>query len=161
VAKDTPSMAKNKIKRSLSAIIDPHPSEREITALWNYFDSSCVYCGLKMERKSRTAHLDHVVACSEGGNNSIYNHVLSCGKCNGDEKRDMNWLIFLKQKSLSPDFFESQKLKVENWIKQNNAVKIETVVMKEAEKIIKNALSQFDESVKDMRNLRKINTKKG
>ena len=76
-------------------------------------------------------------------------------------KEIMNWLIFLKQKSLSPDFFESQKLKVENWIKQNNAVKIETVVMKEAEKIIKNALSQFDESVKDMRNLRKINTKKG
>lgn len=39
MVKDTPPMAKNKIKRSLGAILDPHPSKKEENALWDYFDS--------------------------------------------------------------------------------------------------------------------------
>ncbi|SQD77951.1 HNH endonuclease [Moritella yayanosii] len=154
MAKDTPSIAKNKIKRSLSAILDPHPSTKEVTMLWAYFENSCVYCDLKMERKSRIGHLDHVVAQADGGNNSISNYVLSCAKCNGDEKREMDWLLFLNQKSDNADILATRKLKIENWLKKNTNVNFEATDIEEAEKIIAVALAQFDESVKAMRSLR-------
>ena len=154
MAKDTPSMAKNKIKRSLGAILDPHPSAKEVTMLWAYFESSCVYCGLIMERKSRIGHLDHVIAQADGGNNSIYNHVLSCAKCNGDEKREMDWFLFLNQKSNNSALLETRKLKIENWLNKSTTVNIEATDIDESERIIAVALEQFDESVKAMRSLR-------
>ena len=153
MAKDTPSMAKNKIKRSLGAILDPHPSAKEVTILWDYFENSCVYCGLKMERKSRIGHLDHVVAQAYGGNNSIFNHVLSCARCNGDEKREMDWLLFLNQKSDSSELFANRKLKFDHWLNKNINANVEAKELEEAEKIIAVALAQFDESVKAMRSL--------
>jgi hypothetical protein len=57
MAKDTPSIAKNKIKRSLGAICDPHPSKKEEKILWEYFHYQCAYCGIEIERESRTGHL--------------------------------------------------------------------------------------------------------
>ena len=155
MAKDTPSMAKNKIKRSLGAILDPYPTAKETNLLWEYFEQSCAYCGVVMNRKSRIGHLDHVVPQAEGGNNSIYNHVLSCAKCNGDEKRELDWLLFLEQKSVHVDLLKTRKVKIENWLMRNDNVGIEARVLERAEKIIADALAQFDESVIAMRNLRK------
>jgi 5-methylcytosine-specific restriction endonuclease McrA len=151
--KDTPSMAKNKIKRALGAILDPHPTENEKAMVWEYFENTCAYCGLVMERKSRAGHLDHVVSTADGGNNSIHNHVLSCWKCNGDEKREMEWVQFLKQKNIDIQSYELRKEKIENWLAKNENKK-PTETRAEAERIIEEALSQFDESVRKMRNLR-------
>lgn len=146
-------MAKNKIKRALGAILDPPPAENEKTLIWEYFENTCAYCGLVMERKSRTGHLDHVVSTADGGNNSIHNHVLSCGKCNGDQKREMEWIQFLKQKNRDIQTYELRKVKIENWLAKsaNNRT---TEACAEADRIIEEALSQFDESVRKMRNLR-------
>jgi len=99
MAKNTPSMAKNMIKRSLLAVIDPHPSKAEVELLWKYFQSSCAYCGVEIPRESRTGHMDHVVSSALGGSNSIYNHVLSCSRCNGDEKKEESWQSFLTRKA--------------------------------------------------------------
>ncbi|WP_407943038.1 HNH endonuclease [Marinomonas atlantica] len=73
-------MAKNKIRRSLVSIIDPYPSKSEVDQLWEYFESRCAYCGISINRGSRTGHLDHLIPSSEGGSNSIYNHALSCAR---------------------------------------------------------------------------------
>ena len=152
--KDTPSMAKNKIKRALGAILDPHPSAMEKTMLWEYFDNACAYCGLVMERNARTGHLDHVVSTADGGNNSIQNHVLSCGKCNGDEKREMDWLRFLKKKTNDQQTYESRRVKIQNWLDKKVVNKTNIAASEEAKRIIDEALSQFDESVRKMRDLR-------
>lgn len=154
MAKDTPSIAKNKIKRSLSAILDPHPTAKEVFLLWEYFGHACAYCGLLLDRKSRLGHLDHVVSQAEGGNNSIYNHVLSCAKCNGDEKKEQDWLKFLSQKSEDAETQVTRKLKIERWIVRNKSVKTDPLVAESANKIISDALAQFDESVSAMRKLR-------
>jgi 5-methylcytosine-specific restriction endonuclease McrA len=154
MSKDIPSIAKNKIKRSLRAIIDPLPSKKEISSLWEYFENSCAYCNVKIDPDSRLGHLDHVIAQSDRGNNSIYNHVLSCAKCNGDEKREMDWKIFLKQKLVNSEKFNIQKLKIENWLEKNNIVKIELKRKEKVDKIIADALAQFDISVQSMRALK-------
>jgi hypothetical protein len=41
-------MAKNKMRRCLAAILDPHPSGAEVEELWDYFQSSCAYCGIPL-----------------------------------------------------------------------------------------------------------------
>jgi len=82
----TPSMARNTMRKCFSAILDPSPKARDVGLLWAYFQSSCAYCGKALERALRHGHLDHLKARSAGGHNSIYNHVLACGGCNGDEK---------------------------------------------------------------------------
>ncbi len=155
MAKDTPSMAKNKIKRSLGAILDPHPSAKDISMLWGYFGHSCIYCGLSMDRTSRHGHLDHVIATSEGGNNSIYNHVLACAKCNGDEKREMDWLDFLRSKAKTDQEYNKRKLIVESWLAKNSVQNINQALNVEAEDIIAKALKDFDSAVEQMRTLRK------
>lgn len=57
MAKDTPLMAKNKMRRCLIIILDPQPSSGEVQRLWNFFQSSCAYCGCQLDRLSRTGHL--------------------------------------------------------------------------------------------------------
>ncbi|WP_037429022.1 HNH endonuclease [Shewanella colwelliana] len=154
MAKDTPSMAKNKIKRSLGAICDPHPSKKEEKALWEYFNSQCAYCGLEIEKGSRAGHLDHLVPSSEGGTNSIFNHALSCAKCNGDEKREEQWDSFLKKKAEDEVIYRLRKSHIEGWLQQapTGMNDPEFILMKES--IINKALSDFDSSVAKMRELR-------
>ncbi|EJS2612229.1 HNH endonuclease [Vibrio alginolyticus] len=154
MAKDTPSMAKNKIKRSLGVIIDPHPTEREKTMLWEYFNNSCAYCGLTMERKSRVGHLDHVIPTSEGGNNSIFNYVLSCSICNGDEKREMDCLEFLTNKVNCSETLISRRSAIETWLAKNTMKPVDSATQEQIDIIVEKALMQFDESVKLMRELR-------
>jgi hypothetical protein len=119
--KDTPSMAKNKIKRCLRAILDPHPSQEEIGTLWAHFDSRCVYCGNQLDRQVRQGHLDHAVPTTSGGTNSIHSHVLACAKCNGDEKREEEWEKFLSRKCLSPEIFDARRLLILEWLSRGNS----------------------------------------
>ncbi|WP_313492895.1 HNH endonuclease [Psychrobacter faecalis] len=87
MAKVTPSMAKNQIKRSLLQVIDTHPNKSQKQQVWNYFDNKCAYCDIVIDPNSRKGHLDHLQAVKDGGTNEIYNFVLACNICNGDEKR--------------------------------------------------------------------------
>lgn len=147
-------MAKNKIKRSLGAICDPHPSKKEEKDLWEYFNSQCAYCGNEIEKGSRTGHLDHLVPSSEGGTNSIFNHALSCAKCNGDEKREEKWDSFLKKKAEDEDVYRLRKSHIEGWLQKapKGMNDPEFILMRES--IINKALSDFDSSVAKMRELK-------
>lgn len=157
-AKDTPSMAKNKIRRALLAIVDPHPKPPEITELWAYFDSSCAYCGIAIHRDSRAGHIDHLVSSAVGGSNSIYNHVLSCARCNGDEKREEAWESFLARKTNDPATLAARHSKITSWLNRNVSVSLQNQVRAQADAIISNAIDNFDSAIKELRVLRKGGT---
>lgn len=103
----TPSKARNLMKRALREIIDPSPTVEERDALWERFDSCCIFCGRRLDPQAREGHLDHLDSSTGGGGNSIGNRVLACGKCNGDEKREQDWKAFLAQKC--PDKKERER----------------------------------------------------
>lgn len=154
-AKDTPSMAKNKIKRSLLAIIDPHPTPKQIDELWTYFNSSCAYCGIPISRDTRTGHVDHVVSSALGGTNCIHNHVLSCARCNGDEKREEFWESFLAKKAAGPGVLDKRHAHISAWLRRGDAEPSPEEMRAEANAIINRALANFDSAVIAMRELRK------
>jgi len=157
--KDTPSMAKNKMRRCFAAILDPHPSKSEIAELWQYFDSMCAYCGAKLNRSSRTGHLDHVCSTSEGGGNSIHNHVLSCARCNGDEKREESWVTFLARKVTDPRIASVRKARIQEWLSREQTSPIFDPVKKQnAEAVIAAAIKSFDEAVEQLRRIRRNGT---
>ena len=156
--KDTPSMAKNKIRRSLLAIIDPHPTDAEVDALWAYFQSCCAYCGVAIPRTSRTGHTDHVVSGALGGTNSIYNHVLSCARCNGDEKREEHWETFLAKKVSDPALAAQRHSAISAWLARATASSISPAVRARVDVIISEATASFDTAVKAVRALRKGGT---
>jgi HNH endonuclease len=156
-AKDTPSMVKNKIKRSLLAIIDPHPTPKQINELWSFFNSTCAYCGIPIDRDTRTGHVDHVVSSALGGTNCIYNHVLSCARCNGDEKREESWQSFLAKKAYDPAVLAKRHAHITAWLRRGDAKPVpqEMRTEDEANVIINRALADFDSAVIAMRKLRK------
>lgn len=108
--------AKNTVRRALRAIIDREPSKGQISRLWEFFRSGCGYCGQKLVRSERKGHVDHL---HPDGPNHISNRVLSCGKCNGDEKRERHWLEFLKEKSPSREVFGRRKRRIQEWVRTN------------------------------------------
>lgn len=118
----TPSRAKNAIRRSLRDLADPPLSDSAKHQIWEYFGSECVYCGAALLRSERKGHIDHLVSCSVGGTNHASNRVLSCGACNGDEKRDAPWDSFLKRKAADPATFSARHAKMQAWVAQNPIV---------------------------------------
>lgn len=157
--KDTPSMAKNKMRRCFAAILDPHPSKSELAELWEYFENSCAYCDARLERSARTGHLDHVRPISDGGKNSIHNHVLSCARCNSDEKREESWVTFLQNKVTNPSLASERKAKIEAWLSlELPSQTFNLARRKEAETIITMAIESFDTAVKQLRRMRQNDT---
>ena len=110
------SQAKNTVRRALRAIVDREPSEQEKSRLWKFFESSCAYCGRALNRVDRKGHIDHLI---HDGPNHISNRVLSCPTCNGDEKRDRDWLVFLKEKVSNAALFKKRKKKIKVWVTSN------------------------------------------
>ena len=152
--KDTPSMAKNKIRRSLLAILDPNPSASEIEEIWRYFDSRCAYCGVAIRRESRTGHLDHVIASTVDGGNGVHNYVLSCARCNGDEKRQEDWRIFLGRKAESEELAASRAKLIEGWLSRAPAATLSPEAEKQVQAMIAEVVAHYDEAVVKIRALR-------
>jgi len=148
--KMTAAYAKNTIRRALRAVVDREPSPSEITKLWEYFSSACAYCSRRLKREKREGHLDHLLS---GGSNYISNRVLSCGLCNGDEKRDKNWIEFLREKTSDASTFNQRRSKIEAWctLVAQVAPKDEN---KRIEVEIERAVSAFDTALANLRQLR-------
>lgn len=152
--KDTPSMAKNKIKRSLWAICDPHPTQAEKNKLWQHFESCCAYCGIFIEPSSRIGHLDHLVPTSEGGSNSIYNHALSCATCNGDEKREESWQSFLAKKCQNSDTEALRRNKIAAWMASSPTNLVDSELAAKIDAVILEAIQSYEASVNKIRQLK-------
>lgn len=146
------------MRRCLIAVLDSHPSHTDISALWQYFSSSCAYCGVQLERLARSGHLDHVVASSSGGTNDIHNHVLACGRCNGDEKREGSWQSFLARKVTDQTEATQRQGHIQAWLDRAEGRSMDADVGARAEAIIAQALRNFDAAVEQLRALRKSGT---
>ena len=119
----TPSQARNSIKRSLKAVIDPVPKAKDKNSIWSFFDNRCAYCDCQIERESRTGHIDHLIAEMDGGSNRLSNLVLTCAVCNGDEKREMDWQEFIAEKWESEKQGQTLRIeKIEKWVKINGGM---------------------------------------
>lgn len=151
----TPSTAKNHMRRTLAALLDPQPKAPDIASLWEHFESSCAYCGRNLDRSRREGHRDHLVSHADGGGNSIYNSVLACAQCNGNEKRESDWKVFLLAKAKTPDVFRVRKVVIDSWRRKGaRATTLPPATRVKAEKIISAVLGDFDNAVQRIRALR-------
>jgi hypothetical protein len=149
--KMTLGYTKNTMRRALRAVIGPEPSASEIAKLWEYFGSACAYCERPLSRGNREGHVDHLVS---GGTNHISNRVLSCPACNGNEKRDEDWLVFLRKKTFDQELFRARRKRIESRheaTKSQERSRIDAHVQIE----IDCAISAFDNAVANLRQLRK------
>ena len=153
MGKQTPSQAKNTIRRSLFELVSPSPTDVEKEEIWRYFKEECAYCGRKISKDERKGHLDHIIAISRGGTNSKYNHLLACSICNGDEKREMEWDQFLQKKAADNDEYLRRKRIIEEW-KARDDFNIHEGLLKLVNQTINIALQNYDESVRYIRELK-------
>ncbi len=117
----TPSQARNAIKRSLKALIDPKITKTDKAVIWQYFENRCAYCGCGLNPTERKAHIDHVLPESEGGSNQLCNLILTCPTCNGDEKREMPWQEFLATKhDVRSKKYKRRHEKITAWFELNS-----------------------------------------
>ena len=147
----SPSVAKNMMRRSLAAIVDPPPTPAQVEELWRYFGGECVYCGVTIPRSSRTGHLDHLVA---SGTNSIFNLALACAKCNGDEKRELPWREFLQRKARYSVAYSEREVRIEAWLARGAVETPAPYDHGAVAAIIAEATDAYDSAVTKMRRLR-------
>ena len=148
------SQAKNLVSRCLRNIIDPVPTTQERKSVWDHFDNQCAYCGMEMSPTARVGHLDHVVPVSEGGSNHVSNFVLSCPGCNGDEKRELDWEIFLRNSAGSE--FELRCARIQAWLDQGTddqrqLTEIELAVLNRVTGEVKDAISKAADELRALR----------
>jgi 5-methylcytosine-specific restriction endonuclease McrA len=148
MGKMTPSAAKNAIRRALRGIVDPYPSATQIHRIWAFFDSSCAYCGRSLVRGDRDAHIDHLVAPGAGGSNALANFILSCGLCNGDEKRDEHWESFLRRKAPDDAAYNLRRSRIESWVGNCNGATLDASVALGVDREIERAIVAFDVALK-------------
>jgi hypothetical protein len=102
--------AKNVMLRAMREILDPSPLD--VGPVWDHFESRCAYCEVALDIAGRSAHIDHADAA---GGNHLGNLVLSCGSCNGDDKRDMPWRDFVASKSSTDQVAAERVARIEAW----------------------------------------------
>lgn len=113
----TPAQVKNIMRRGLRFLIDPEPEKKDKKRVRDFFDDSCAYCGKNL--KDGDGDIDHLVSAALGGANTLANRVLSCKPCNAKEKRERDWVEFLREKCDSHATFERRESKIRQWIELN------------------------------------------
>lgn len=98
-------------------MVDPEPEKEDKNRVRDFFKDSCAYCGKQLE--DGDGDIDHLVSAALGGANTLANRVLSCKPCNAEEKRDRDWIEFLKEKCHSPSVFQERESKIRQWIELN------------------------------------------
>jgi hypothetical protein len=155
MGKMTPSRAKNSIRRALFGIVDPHPNASQIDQIWSFFDSSCAYCGRRLVRGNRDAHIDHLVSTVSGGTNALANFVLACGICNGDEKREKDWQSFLGKKAADEGVYKLRSERIEKWIASCSSTNVwDPSVLTVLNQEVDHTIAAFDVALKRIRELK-------
>ena len=156
MASHSPSQAKNAIRRSLLAIVDPELSNEERATVRAYFENRCAYCDRAIETE-RAGHIDHLESRANDGRNHIFNRVLACALCNGDLKREGGWEEFLKNQSPDPAAFTRRRDRIREW--RNRHARVDSPAERKLLAIVKitaeSACAAYDESVKKVRELYK------
>jgi len=143
--------AKNHLKRALREIIDPSPSQTELDSLWAYFKGCCAYCGRQLRREAREGQLDHLETSTGGGCSAIGNRVLSCGPCNGDERREIPWREFLRVKCADEKLHSLRSRLIEGWQSANPTPPVAEHLVTAMQSAYKEISEAIDEAVKRLR----------
>lgn len=153
----SPSLAKNMMRRSLRAVVDPHPTDEEIAGAWQFFGGLCVYCGTEIALRSKDMHLDHLESETTGGSNHISNRVPSCATCNEKEKRELPWLQFLERKAPTPEVKEARHQKILAWVGRfpAEARRLDDELRQRVGEEIGLAVAAYDLALERLRALRK------
>jgi hypothetical protein len=146
------SQAKNYIRHTLRKAVDPDPSAKQIQALWVHFESRCAYCGCELDRDNRKAHRDHLDA---SGRNHISNRVLSCNICNGDDKREQNWELFLVERCGSDvEAHKARRQRILDWQKAcGNPPDIDAELAAHVERSIETCCSMLEDHYKRLQRM--------
>ena len=149
----TPSFAKNIIRRSLTAILDPHPTAAQLRELVGHFGTDCAYCGKRIHAYPKDAQLDHI---DSTGPNNISNRLYACEDCNEKEKRDADWRQFLRLKAESEQVFRKRERLIQQWLDRHAGVYVtlDENTQTELARHIDNAVTAFDECLAAVRALR-------
>lgn len=143
---------KNMIGRALRGVVDPEPTGKQISSLWEYFHSECAYCGRAVQKKNKSAHIDHLIPISGKGVNHISNRVLSCAPCNEQEKKELDWEPFLRQKNPNDVDFNARKQRIQEWQKQQGGpVTLKDDAARALETATRTLHNTLDEQVKKLR----------
>lgn len=147
-----PSQAKNLIRRTLRAILDPHPNKKELARVQEHFRSCCAFCGVRVGQAQKDGHLDHLEA---GGSNHISNRVLSCANCNEKEKLDRPWRDFLREKANSPEEYAERETRILEWVEsaQVSGAGVPEEAAQQVEEEIRCVLQRYNEAVQRIRDL--------
>jgi len=152
-----PGYVKNVIRRSLREIIDPSPSKRDVTRIWEYFGSECAYCGKKLNRTKKEGHIDHLVSSALDGANHISNRVLSCATCNEKEKLDMPWGKFLASKNPNKVIAKKRNEKIVRWREMNSPIMLDGTVLRTIASLGNEVVEFYDRKIEVARQLRPRN----
>ena len=151
----TPSQAKNAVSKALLEIIDPPPSKTQERHIRAYFNNRCAYCGVNIPPEGRTGHIDHLIPRQNGGTNHISNLVLSCNICNGDEKLDQDWRVFIHQKVTDISERQLRIVAIEKWISDNAgpiALSSETIDFVQRSRLKVNLA--FDQAITELKEIK-------
>jgi hypothetical protein len=87
--------------------------------------------------------------------NALGNFVLSCGICNGDEKRDENWQSFLRRKALDDVTYDLRRKRIEVWIADcSGGAVLDPSVLSAVEREVDRVIAAFDVALENVRALR-------
>ena len=149
--KMAPGYAKNIIKKALRAVLDPEPSKKEVAEIWKFFSSACAYCDRPLKKGAREGHIDHLDPATAGGTTHISNRVLSCSRCNGDEKVDRPWPKFLREKTKSPALFKNRRNRIKDWVARNVPSQPTVINSELLTRETERAVAAFDKAVTKLR----------
>jgi hypothetical protein len=108
-----PAWVKNIARRVLWAALEKDITKEDRRVMQEFFAETCAYCGNPL---SARWHADHLLSVDGGGFNHISNRVPACPRCNEDEKRDRDWMEFLKFKCGKDDaLLEGRRKRIEEW----------------------------------------------
>jgi 5-methylcytosine-specific restriction endonuclease McrA len=88
--------------RSLKLGIPMEVTAKEIRLLFEMFQGTCAYCGKRPE-KEHQLHLEHIVALSEGGRNTLANLLPADAGCNISKSNKPLVTHFLNNRERFPD----------------------------------------------------------
>lgn len=121
-------------------------TKEEIRLLFEMFDGSCAYCGKHPETK-RHLHLEHIVALSEGGRNTMANLIPACVSCNSSKHNKPIVTHFLENREKFPD--ENFSLVV-NYISLLSGSKTDKIVSEMLDDHAIYQIKQMDEAFKEI-----------
>jgi len=147
---------RNAIRRILRAQVGGKLSRSDKSAIWQYFENRCAYCGKTLDPTSRAGHIDHLVPTSLGGSDHISNRVLACGVCNGDDKREADWRHFLCATAGTSVEYELRLQRIEGWVaaQRSTAPIVSAELHDLVETHIELVLQAFDKSLRAIREKR-------